>query len=489
MRAHRIQLNEELGLQHLVLVYVYSMALIFQGSLVFRSRVAGGPNVVPLLAIEILLAGPLLFFMARRLPLKWSGLYIAQMGAMFAGAYFFVKDWTVWGSDILTDDLVLSDSLAVIAVGVGACLLAVLLQSRCSVCHPLRETAPSLGPVWGSWRFWLLSYIATIGLDAFAQSERLGFLLVALKQWPLYSIIALDVLGRTGRAPREIHHVVWWMLVPFRIVMAFATGFGMFVIHDAVILLYYLSMKQIIRIRLYGVASFVLLGIVVFAGRSYIRDVIWQQYGPETTRLNVAARAISGLWNYSMDDFLAAANSLASDRIGHYGLVAHTLVVRDTPDSVPYLYGESLYQFLWALVPRALYPDKPTEDWGQRFGHRYGLLAPADTYTSFNMPEITEAYANGGIWLVLVLMFTIAWLVGRVSSWTERLPNASDDILWIILPVAFGYLSDCQSNFSLSVNAALYSALILALPTLVKRCHRARYAREHNLNYYPGRLY
>ncbi len=89
-------------------------------------------------------------------------------------------------------------------------------------------------------------------------------------------------------------------------------------------------------------------------------------------------------------------------------------VLRDTPDHVPYWGGATLYTMLFKPIPRLLYPGKPVEDTGQTFGHRYGVLDPADFLTSFNFPQLVELYANFGV-LGVLLGMTLYGMIYRAT--------------------------------------------------------------------------
>lgn len=456
---------------------LFFASLIAQG-LVFFRREPPFAWIVPALALEITVAGPLLFLAARRVSLKWGALYLGQIGVAFGGVVFFLHDWGVWNADIRTNGHVVTDALAVTAVGVGAAGLGILF--RVAKFWGTQQGTISFGPLWGSWEFWLASYAITIAASPFLSNRDLGYLATVIPHWPLVAILALDVLGRTGKAPPRVLRWVWLVLVPLHLVLNFGTAFGMLVTRELIVLLFYLSLRRIIRIRARGVVAFAAIVIVVYAGRTYIRSVIWEQY--ETAphgRLPVAWATMRGLSNYSWDDYALNADALMNDRIGHYTLIAQAVVVRDTPDPVPYLYGSSLYQFLWAFVPRAVYPGKPTEDWGQIFGHRYRLLHPADHATSFNFPQLTEAYANGGMVFVLVMMFLVAAAVQSVGLLTERLDPRSPDVLWVLLPLVFGSISDSLGNLTLGFNESLYNAIILTVPAyLAVRIRSKRRSRR-----------
>ena len=73
------------------------------------------------------------------------------------------------------------------------------------------------------------------------------------------------------------------------------------------------------------------------------------------------------------------------------------LTVSQTPNNIPYWGGETCYPILVAPIPRIIYPDKPQENVGNTFGHRYDILPPGNWQTSINIPQIIKLYGNFGI--------------------------------------------------------------------------------------------
>jgi hypothetical protein len=96
---------------------------------------------------------------------------------------------------------------------------------------------------------------------------------------------------------------------------------------------------------------------------------------------------------------------MAIDRLDCLSTLATT--VEMTPSAVPFWHGETYKPLVVKLIPRFLYADKPDENAGQTFGHRYGLLMPTDDTTSYNLSQLVEAYVNFGTWGVLIVMFCI----------------------------------------------------------------------------------
>jgi hypothetical protein len=103
--------------------------------------------------------------------------------------------------------------------------------------------------------------------------------------------------------------------------------------------------------------------------------------------------------------FAEVASKTTSERTSYLGTFA--FVVNQTPRRIPYMNGETYRVVLWAFVPRVLAPDRPLQQLGQDFGHRYRLLNPNDHATSFNCAQIVEMYMNFGSLGVVAGMFLV----------------------------------------------------------------------------------
>lgn len=142
----------------------------------------------------------------------------------------------------------------------------------------------------------------------------------------------------------------------------------------------------------------------------------------QTTKILVLGQALWG--------FVRSAPNVSS--YVHYGmdrttrrtdlLLPFAWVIGETPENVPYLHGESYAPFLFKLVPRFVFPDKP-EDM-KNFGQRYGFLPEGNSVNVFKPHQITELYANFGPWGIVLGMFTLGVLY-RVICATFFRPGAS----------------------------------------------------------------
>jgi hypothetical protein len=94
-------------------------------------------------------------------------------------------------------------------------------------------------------------------------------------------------------------------------------------------------------------------------------------------------------------------------------------VMRRTPSQVAFWNGATNESLSGALIPRLVWPDKPTKTLGQDFGHRYSYLLPNDLTTSINLPALVEFYINFGDEGIIVGMF----FVGVIFALLEGLIN------------------------------------------------------------------
>jgi hypothetical protein len=106
------------------------------------------------------------------------------------------------------------------------------------------------------------------------------------------------------------------------------------------------------------------------------------------------------------DRDLAEATSGATLRTDLIHQVAHIHSL--TPSVIPYQYGETYSYFAVSLIPRVLWPDKPTAGSANRFfGVTYGLQTEEGAkITTYGVSILGEAYINFG-WpgVVLIMLF------------------------------------------------------------------------------------
>ncbi len=150
-----------------------------------------------------------------------------------------------------------------------------------------------------------------------------------------------------------------------------------------------------------------------------------------------------------------------------------SVVVDETPSHVPFWNGESYLPLFTKLIPRALWPDKPVDDMGNQFGHRYGLLGDNDMATSLNLPWMVEMYANFGRWGICLGMALVGVALAALDKIFNRLkPNPIELVIGATLLLQLIYQ---ESSFSLMAGdfaillVVVFIALRLALPPAARR--------------------
>jgi hypothetical protein len=142
-----------------------------------------------------------------------------------------------------------------------------------------------------------------------------------------------------------------------------------------------------------------------------------------------------------------------------YPMSAFSLVYQKTPNQVPYWEGESYTNLLYKFIPRFLWKDKPKEDMGQRFGHRYSILADNNLTTSMNTPILAEAYMNFGLVFVFIIFIFMSILMAltflddnkKIRN-TSNIENVLNDINICVVTVIF---LQWESNLSMMIGKIL----------------------------------
>jgi hypothetical protein len=198
----------------------------------------------------------------------------------------------------------------------------------------------------------------------------------------------------------------------------------------------------------------VLVAIILNPVKLNYRDIVWYRSGPSLSYYEKAVVMGRVLQDYYVgsDVFSTIIEDTSTiNRLAHISILGH--VIRMTPYSVSYWYGDS-YHTLWtSFIPRALWPGKPRSNIGQDFGHRYGLIGGHDYWTSINLPWLVEFYANFGKSGVLVGMFIVGFFF-RILVQKFRVPVSSTMEHVLAVTVIFG-LFYAESNLALMVGAVL----------------------------------
>jgi len=147
-----------------------------------------------------------------------------------------------------------------------------------------------------------------------------------------------------------------------------------------------------------------------FQARERIREAVW--YGTSVERRIGAISEIFTQWKFfdTSDKIVSVGLDLRLNQNYFVGLSAQNLA----NGSVPYLNGRSVSEAFLALVPRAIWPDKPvTAGSPQIVANMTGLKLAAGT--SFGVGNVMEFYINFGMLGLVGGFLILGWLFGRLD--------------------------------------------------------------------------
>ena len=183
-----------------------------------------------------------------------------------------------------------------------------------------------------------------------------------------------------------------------------------------------------------------------------------------------------------VDGAVSKGFETSSGRSANLDLLADVII--RTPSEIPYWGGETYLSLVGSFVPRVLWPDKPTKELGQAFGHRYGYIGVNDLGTALNLPILVEFYANFGIAGVILGMC----LVGCIYFVLERMVNnpGQDTLQSLVGVVILVPLANIESDFSLGFGGLILNGVALWL--VLRTIRRSGMASSRRGSSLPGRL-
>jgi hypothetical protein len=223
----------------------------------------------------------------------------------------------------------------------------------------------------------------------------------------------LSELGAVGTFTKVY---LWGFLVPTRALLGFATGFIYQTIELALLLLLLRSglRRKIPWGALFvGLCFFYILQPAKTLFRTYAAQESESKQNSPIERARAFLVVIGNVATHRTNQDLDAVQ-MTVDRLNY--LTTFSNVVRLTPEFIPFWWGETYKPLAFKLVPKEIFPAKPDEIVGQTFGHRYSLLMGNDSTTSYNLPQLIEAYVNFGPWGVVLIMFAIGTIYSMAQA-------------------------------------------------------------------------
>jgi hypothetical protein len=219
------------------------------------------------------------------------------------------------------------------------------------------------------------------------------------------------------------------------------------------------------RIRLswiIGAALGIALIISLRGVSEQYRKVVWigGEGGGVVSRTKLFFRLLHArVESDGIDGAVSKGFETSAGRSANLDLLADVII--RTPREIPYWGGQTYLSLVGAFVPRVLWPNKPTKELGQAFGHRYGYIGNSDTNTALNLPILVEFYANFGIAGVIAGMF----LVGLIYFVLDRTVNnpGQDSLHSLVGVVILIPMANIESDFSLGFGGLILTGVALWL--------------------------
>lgn len=147
-----------------------------------------------------------------------------------------------------------------------------------------------------------------------------------------------------------------------------------------------------------------------------------------------------------------------------------------SPEKISYWDGYSYKILATKIIPRIFWENKPSDNLGNEFGVRYGVLDEKNYTTSWNMPVLNELYVNFGIIGIAVGMFFLGIVYNLVSL---TLNYNYKNYLFIISFITLYPLFYLESHLSITFGAVpqtflflyIYIYLYKKILSLIKRSY------------------
>jgi hypothetical protein len=173
-----------------------------------------------------------------------------------------------------------------------------------------------------------------------------------------------------------------------------------------------------------GTPVAIFLGLSLFVSymgqRDAIRDVVWQQ---QTSMLDRLDRASTIVTDFQLLNLASLDHIIALDGRLNQNVLVGAAVLYHESGAVPFAFGGTVP--FWALIPRAVWPDKPQVGGGLDVVTEFTGIRFAEGI-SVGAGQVLEFYVNFGIWGLLIGFFGLGFLLMRLDQGIMRSLAARD---------------------------------------------------------------
>jgi len=155
-------------------------------------------------------------------------------------------------------------------------------------------------------------------------------------------------------------------------------------------------------------------------------------------------------------------------------------VVSMTPAEIPYARGVTYVPLESKLVPRLFWRNRPADEAGQYYGHRYGLITPDDTSGSYNLPIITEGWMNWGWWGIVGSAVFVGLLLRLMWRFAIGDSGAPGNVMLGVVVV--GTAAVTESDLSLVMGGVIQAFILYSVLEFLIRAGGARAAAARRVS-------
>ena len=205
-------------------------------------------------------------------------------------------------------------------------------------------------------------------------------------------------------------------------------------------------------------AAAVLLPLVLVPANLAYRGAIRTGSGATSVGsvVGTVGRTSARSFDSSLDDRITSTTLWSSQRFRTIDSVAQIKAL--TPSRIPYLGVESYAQIpAITLLPRLLWPGKPTGGEGVLFGRTY-FGASFDSRSSYAVTNMGDLYMHSGPWGVAVGMVIWGAVAGLLFRWLWRRQSPSALLVYV---VALFQMTQVEIDFTALISGA-FRAVVLA---------------------------
>lgn len=201
---------------------------------------------------------------------------------------------------------------------------------------------------------------------------------------------------------------------------------------------------------------------VLHAGKSNMRDIYWAEDAPE-----VAFTQLPGFFTQWVEFGLHPAAepdepTLTTGLLQRASLFQMLcLSIERVPDQQPYLYGDSYIDVPALLIPRFLWPNKPSAlQSNVRLALYFGLVTEQTAYkVSIAFGMLSEAYINFGIVGAVMLGALFGWALKHLAVKSDGAPYFSALGLFMVVVTAWSF--QAEQVFATWVTSLFQCAIVV----------------------------